>query len=74
MDENEITEAATQLELDRLVPAHYDMWRGVGANPKALHEHIHWFPYPRTLVSIRIGDRLNVSRDGMISEHTSASG
>lgn len=66
MDENEIIEAANQLELDRLVPTHYDMWRGVGATPTVLSEHAASFAYPHVLETVRIGDRLDLSRPGVV--------
>ncbi|PSP85225.1 MBL fold metallo-hydrolase [Halobacteriales archaeon QS_1_68_17] len=55
-DENQIVEAATQLRLDRLVPSHWDMWKGLTADPTALHEHVRTFAYPRELDVIEIGD------------------
>lgn len=66
MDENQILEAANQLELDRLVPTHYDMWRGVGSDPKVLAEHAASFEYPHVLETVRIGDRLSLSRPGVV--------
>jgi L-ascorbate 6-phosphate lactonase len=65
MDENQVVEAAGQLELDRLLPSHWDMWRGVGADPKALHEHAHTFEYPRTIDVVKIGDRVDVGERGV---------
>lgn len=56
MDENEIIDAAHRLELDRLIPTHYDMWRGFGADPTMLHDHAVSFEYPRRLEILRIGD------------------
>lgn len=60
MDENEIVEAASALELDRLVPTHWDMWRGVGADPKALFEHVASYDWPATLELVTIGDRIDI--------------
>jgi L-ascorbate 6-phosphate lactonase len=40
-DGDEVIEIANQLRLDALLPSHYDLWRGVLADPKALHEHAH---------------------------------
>lgn len=66
MDENQLIEAANQLQVDRLVPAHYDMWRGVGADPKSLHEHAHSFEYPHVVEVVQIGDRVDVDRPGVV--------
>jgi len=65
-DENQVIEAARALSLDRLVPTHYDMWRGVGADPTALHEHAASYRYPRTVQPVRIGDRLRVDEPGIV--------
>lgn len=59
-DENEIVEAARALELERLLPTHWDMWRGLTADPTVLHNHIHSFAYPRELEIARIGDRIDI--------------
>lgn len=55
MDENQIIEAANQLRLARLIPSHHDMWQGVGADPKALHEHAASNLYPRVIEPPHIG-------------------
>lgn len=65
MDENQVLEAANQLRIDRLVPSHWDMWRGVGADPKVLFEHAASFEYPRSIEVVRIGDRVDVERPGV---------
>ena len=59
-DENEIAEAARQLELDRLVPTHWDMWKGLTADPTALHDHVRSHAYPRRLEIVEIGDRIDL--------------
>jgi L-ascorbate 6-phosphate lactonase len=59
-DEGLVIEAARELELDRLVPTHWDMWRGLTADPTALHHHAHSFEYPRRLDIVDIGDRIDV--------------
>jgi L-ascorbate 6-phosphate lactonase len=66
MDENQVIEAANQLELDRLLPTHWDMWRGVGADPTALVEHAASFDYPRLIEHGRIGDRVDVADAGIV--------
>ncbi len=59
-DGNQVIEAANALELDRLLPSHWDMWRGVGADPKALYHHAASFAYPRQLEVVEIGDRVDL--------------
>ncbi|GGK67194.1 MBL fold metallo-hydrolase [Haloarcula sebkhae] len=74
MDENEVIEAANQLQLSRLLPSHHDMWQGEAGDPKVLHEHAVSFDYPRVIeplyigCSVRLGEpgirRLNALGDG----------
>ncbi len=59
-DENQIVETAATLELDRLLPTHWDMWKGLTADPTALHDHIRTFEHPRSLEVLEIGDRTTV--------------
>ena len=59
-DENEIIEAANELELDRLLPSHWDMWRGMTTDPTVLHNHAASFAYPESLEVVRIGDRVDL--------------
>jgi L-ascorbate 6-phosphate lactonase len=66
MDENQVVEAANDLRLTRLAPSHYDMWRGVGADPKGLHEHVASHEHPHVLEPIKIGDRLDFDRPGIV--------
>lgn len=65
MDENQIIEAANQLQLERLAPSHYDMWRGVGADPKVLFEHAASHRYPRVIEPVKIGDRVDFTKPGI---------
>jgi len=55
-DENMAAEAAVQLELDRLVPTHWDMWKGLTADPCALRPHVRSHEYPARLEILEIGD------------------
>jgi L-ascorbate 6-phosphate lactonase len=55
-DESELVTAANALELDRLLPSHWDMWKRLTADPTALHEHLRSFDYPRRLELVEIGD------------------
>ncbi|MFB6297854.1 MAG: MBL fold metallo-hydrolase [Salinirussus sp.] len=59
-DENGIIEAATELQVDRLVPTHWDMWRGMTADPSALHDHARSFEYPERIEIVEIGDRIEL--------------
>lgn len=59
-DENMVAEAARQLELDRLLPTHWDMWKGLTADPGALRHHVRSFEHPRTLEILEIGDETDV--------------
>ena len=57
---DEAVEIATDLQADRLLPSHWDMWKGFGADPTALHAHAASFPYPNHLEIVEIGDRFDV--------------
>ncbi|WEL18183.1 MULTISPECIES: MBL fold metallo-hydrolase [unclassified Halorhabdus] len=59
-DENMIVEAANELELDALLPSHWDMWKGMTADPTALYDHVRSFPYPKRLDIVEIGDRIDL--------------
>ncbi|WP_121823069.1 MBL fold metallo-hydrolase [Halostella salina] len=65
MDENQVIEAANQLELDRLVPSHHDMWQGVGADPKVLHEHATSHEYPRVIEPPHVGCSFRLGEHGI---------
>ncbi|PSP99903.1 MBL fold metallo-hydrolase [Halobacteriales archaeon QS_4_69_31] len=60
-DENMIIEAANHLQLDTLVPTHWDMWKGMTTEPTVLHNHAASFEYPRSLEVVEIGDRFDLS-------------
>ncbi|ELZ16731.1 Zn-dependent hydrolase of the beta-lactamase fold-like protein [Haloterrigena salina JCM 13891] len=59
-DENQIVEAAEALELERLLPSHWDMWKRLTSDPKVLHHHAKSFDYPRELEIVEIGDRIDL--------------
>lgn len=59
-DENQIIEAASDLQLDTLLPTHWDMWRGLTSDPKVLHHHAKSFTYPQRLELAEIGDRVDL--------------
>jgi len=59
-DENMLVEAAVELELDRLIPTHWDMWKGMNADPTALHHHARSFEYPERFEVVEIGDRVDL--------------
>ena len=59
-DGNEVIDIARALDLGQLVPTHWDMWRGLTANPRSLYRHAEsrWFPDRLTIAEV--GDRLDV--------------
>ncbi|MGM0590178.1 MAG: MBL fold metallo-hydrolase [Halobacteriota archaeon] len=59
-DENQIIEAASNLQLDRLLPSHWDMWKGLRGDPTVLHHHANSFTYPKRLEIVEIGDRVSL--------------
>jgi L-ascorbate 6-phosphate lactonase len=59
-DENMIIEAANELQLDTLVPSHWDMWKGMTTEPTVLHNHARSFDYPESLHIVEIGDRFDL--------------
>ncbi|ELZ24404.1 hypothetical protein C475_12467 [Halosimplex carlsbadense 2-9-1] len=59
-DENMIVEAANELQLDTLVPSHWDMWKGMTTDPTVLHNHAASFEYPENLRIVEIGDRFDL--------------
>ncbi|WP_313695294.1 MBL fold metallo-hydrolase [Halorarum halobium] len=59
-DENEAVEIASALGADRLLPSHWDMWKGMTADPTALHEHAGSFEHPERLEIVEIGDRVDL--------------
>lgn len=66
MPENDVIAAANALELDRLVPAHFRMWKGLEADPKILHEHASSYSHPRSVEVLGIGDRVDVEDPGVV--------
>lgn len=73
-DENDVINMANALGLDRLIPAHYDMWKGVRGDPTTLHRHAASFEYPKTIEPVEIGDRIDVTRSGIIPLRSLMSG
>lgn len=65
-DENDVIEMANALQLDRLLPCHYDMWKGVRGEPTSLHRHATSFEYPKSVEPIQIGDRVDVGSPGIV--------
>jgi L-ascorbate 6-phosphate lactonase len=59
-DENQIVEAASDLQFDRLLPSHWDMWKGLTGDPKVLHHHAKSFASPERLDIVEIGDRVDL--------------
>jgi len=59
-DENEAIEVANELRLDRMIPTHWDMWKGLSGDPTVLHHHAGSFEYPERVDVVEIGDRLDI--------------
>lgn len=59
-DANEAAQAARQLQLDRLMPTHWDMWKGLTADPHSMWDHVRTYHYPRTLDIVEIGDAVDL--------------
>ena len=58
--ENETIKSASDLQLDRLLPSHWDMWKGMTADPTVLHHHAQSYEYPERLEIAEIGDRVDL--------------
>ncbi|WP_152041698.1 MBL fold metallo-hydrolase [Salinigranum salinum] len=59
-NENELVRAANDLRLTRCLPSHWDMWKGMTADPTVLHNHAASFDYPNQLEIVEIGDRVDL--------------
>jgi L-ascorbate 6-phosphate lactonase len=59
-DETQVMDLAETLEIDRLVPTHWDMWKGLTADPTTLFDHRRSRAYPRRIEVTEIGDRVDV--------------
>jgi L-ascorbate 6-phosphate lactonase len=59
-DEEDVVEAARQLRLDRLLPTHWDMWKGLTADPSVAVDHARGFDLPRRVELVEIGDSVPV--------------
>jgi L-ascorbate 6-phosphate lactonase len=59
-DENMLVEAANELQATRVLPTHWDMWKGMTADPTVLHHHAASYEYPRALEIVEIGDRVEL--------------
>jgi L-ascorbate 6-phosphate lactonase len=55
-DADDIITVAQQLECDRLIPSHWDMWKGLTADPRGLIDHARSFPHPGRIEVLEIGD------------------
>jgi len=59
-DENQAIKAASDLQFDRFLPSHWDMWKGLTADPTVLHHHARSFESPDSLEIVEIGDRVDL--------------
>jgi L-ascorbate 6-phosphate lactonase len=58
--ENMLAEAANQVGMDRLLPSHWDMWKGLTADPHAVRDHVRSFDRPERVEVVEIGDRVSL--------------
>ena len=58
--ENETIKSASDLQLDRLLPTHWDMWKGMTVDPTVLHHHAASYGYPQALEIVEVGDRVEL--------------
>lgn len=65
MSENELIAAANALEIERLVPCHHDIWKGVMGDPKVLEAHAASFGYPKNVEVMTVGDRIDMGFSGV---------
>jgi L-ascorbate 6-phosphate lactonase len=65
MTENSVIRSANALGINRLVPCHFDMWKGSRGDPKVLHEHATSYQFPHLLEVVEIGDRIDISEPGI---------
>ena len=66
MNGNEVIQSANALETERLLPTHYDFWKGWNADPKSLHEYATSYPYPKAIEMVSVGDRIDLGRYGIV--------
>ncbi|MFB6218516.1 MAG: MBL fold metallo-hydrolase [Halobacteriaceae archaeon] len=59
-DPDEAAEVARDLQLDRLVPTHWDMWKRVRADPTAVLDPVRGFDYPRSVRILEAGDSIEI--------------
>ncbi|PSQ40265.1 MBL fold metallo-hydrolase [Halobacteriales archaeon SW_5_70_135] len=59
-DPDAAVELASRLGAERLVPTHFDAWKGLTTDPKAVHDHARSFDAPRRVEPVEIGDRVDV--------------
>ena len=59
-DENEAVSIASAVRAETLLPSHWDMWRGVRADPTVLYRHIQSWTHPEALTILEIGDRVDL--------------
>ncbi len=59
---NQALTIAEQLQAEVLVPTHWQMWKGLTADPTALEHHRRSRPYPDRLELLELGDRTEIPR------------
>ncbi len=59
-DPDEAVELGRRLGADRLVPTHFDAWKGLTTDPAVLVDHARSFDRPGRVQTVEIGDRFDV--------------
>ena len=59
-NESEAVTVARELQVNRLIPTHWDMWKRLTADPTALDKHARSFSFPQRIEVIEIGDQVTV--------------
>jgi L-ascorbate 6-phosphate lactonase len=65
MNGNQVIKSANALSTDRLLPTHYDFWKGWNADPTGLHKHATSYPYPKSIEMVSVGDRIDIQDYGI---------
>lgn len=66
MDGTQVVQIANQLGVDRLLPVHYDMWKGLDGDPKEIHEAGTSHAYPKVVEPVKVGDRIDLGEPGIV--------
>lgn len=56
--ENDVVTIANALQATAILPSHWDMWKGMTADPHVLRHHQRSWDYPERFEIVEIGDRI----------------